>query len=132
NNVGMGVVGFYRDKELNQKQFLEIISRELNVKAVRFSGEAERIKKVAVCGGAGVSLAPKAIAQRTHAMDTPDIKYHDYFTDTDNFLLVDAGHYESEVPMVGALQQELSEAFEHLEVLKTQISTNPMQVFIPD
>src|SRR5699024_164400 len=132
NNVWMGVVGFYRDKGLNQKQFLEIISRELNVKAVRFSGEAERIKKVAVCGGAGVSLAQKAIAQGAQALVTADIKYHDYFTDTDNFLLVDAGHYESEVPMVGALQQELSEAFEHLEVLKTQISTNPMQVFIPD
>ena len=63
---------------------------------------------------------------------TADIKYHDYFTDTDNFLLVDAGHYESEVPMVAALQQELSEAFEQVEVLETQKTTNPMQVFIPD
>ncbi len=132
NNVGMGVVGFYRDKGLTQKQFLDLVSDALEVKAVRFSGSAERVKKVAVCGGAGVSLARKAINEGVQAFVTSDIKYHDYFTDTENFLMVDVGHYESEVPVVAALQQELSEAFEQIEVLETQIITNPMQVYIPD
>ncbi|HET6528474.1 MAG TPA: Nif3-like dinuclear metal center hexameric protein, partial [Balneolaceae bacterium] len=86
NNAGMGVIGFYRDKGLTQQQFLEVVSDALNVKAVRFSGAAERIKKVAVCGGAGVSLAPKAISEAAQAFVTADIKYHDYFTDTENFL----------------------------------------------
>lgn len=131
-NAGMGVVGFYRDKGLTQQEFLEVVANALNVKAVRFSGSANRIKKVAVCGGAGVSLAQRAIAEGAQAFVTADIKYHDYFTDADNFLLVDAGHYESEVPMVKALQQELSEAFEQIEVLETEVITNPMQVFIPD
>lgn len=132
NNVGMGVAGFYRDKGLTQQQFLEGISDALNVDAVRFSGSVERIKKVAVCGGAGASLASQAIAQGADAFVTADIKYHDYFTDTDDFLLVDVGHYESEVPVVAALQQELTEAFEQLDVLETAVTTNPMQVFIPD
>jgi dinuclear metal center YbgI/SA1388 family protein len=132
NNVGMGVVGFYRDKGLTQDQFMDLISEALDVEAVRFSGSVDRIKKVAVCGGAGVSLARTAIGQGAQAFVTADIKYHDYFTDTENFLLVDVGHYESEVPMVSALQQELSEAFEQVDVLETQAITNPMQVFIPD
>lgn len=132
NNVGMGVVGFYRDKGLTQQQFLDLVSDALDVKAIRFSGSAERVKKVAVCGGAGVSLARKAISEGVQAFVTSDIKYHDYFTDTENFLMVDVGHYESEVPVVAALQQELSEAFEQIEVLETQIITNPMQVYIPD
>jgi putative NIF3 family GTP cyclohydrolase 1 type 2 len=132
NNAGMGVVGFYRDKGLTQQQFLRVVAEALDVKAVRFSGSVDRIKKVAVCGGAGVSLASKAIGDGAQAFVTSDIKYHDYFTDTENFLLVDAGHYESEVPMVKALQQELSEAFEEIEVLETEVITNPMQVFIPD
>ncbi|WP_138431248.1 Nif3-like dinuclear metal center hexameric protein [Fodinibius saliphilus] len=131
NNVGMGVVGFYREKGLTQQQFLDTVSEALDVDAIRFSGSVERIKKVAVCGGAGVSLVRKAIAQGAQAFVTADIKYHDYFTDTDDFLLVDVGHYESEVPMVAALQQELSEAFEQLDVLETEVVTNPMQVFIP-
>lgn len=131
NNVGMGVLGFYRDKGLTQKQFLDLVSGALNVEAIRFSGSVDRIKKVAVCGGAGVSLAAKAISEGAQAFVTSDIKYHDYFTDTDNFLLVDVGHYESEVPVVAALQQELTEAFEQVEVLETDVVTNPMQVYIP-
>ncbi|MDZ7680957.1 MAG: Nif3-like dinuclear metal center hexameric protein [Fodinibius sp.] len=131
-NVGMGVVGFYRDTGVTQQEFLDLVADALDVKAVRFSGSADRIKKVAVCGGAGVSLARKAIGEGAQAFVTADIKYHDYFTDTDNFLLVDVGHYESEVPMVAALQQELSEAFEQIEVLETAVTTNPMQVHIPD
>ncbi len=131
-NVGMGVVGFYRDQGMTQQDFLDLVADALNVKAVRYSGSVDRIKKVAVCGGAGVSLARNAIGEGAQAFVTSDIKYHDYFTDTENFLLVDVGHYESEVPMVAALQQELSEAFEQLEVLETNVVTNPMQVHIPD
>ncbi|MDR8393470.1 Nif3-like dinuclear metal center hexameric protein [Aliifodinibius sp. S!AR15-10] len=132
DNVGMGVLGFYHDKGLTQDEFLERVSTNLNVPALRYSGSAERIKKVAVCGGAGVSLTGKAIAEGAQAFVTADIKYHDYFTDTNDFLLVDVGHYESEVPVVHALQKELSEAFEELSVYATDVVTNPMNVFIPN
>jgi dinuclear metal center YbgI/SA1388 family protein len=131
-NVGMGVVGSYEDDGLTQQEFLNLVANALNVKAVRFSGSADRVKKVAVCGGAGVSLAKNAIGEGVQAFVTSDIKYHDYFTDTDNFLLVDVGHYESEVPVVAALQQELSEAFEEIDIQETTVNTNPMQVYIPD
>lgn len=132
NNVGMGVVGFYRDQGLTPNDFLDVVSRTLNVKAIRFSGTADQIKKVAVCGGAGASLAQKAIKEGAQAFVTADIKYHDYFTDAEDFLLVDVGHYESEVPIVEALQKELTEAFEELEIFETEVNTNPMNVFIPD
>lgn len=131
DNAGMGVVGFYRGQGLQQDEFLHLVARELNTEAVRFSGQADYVKKVAVCGGAGVSLAGKAIAEGAQAMVTADIKYHDYFTDAENFLLVDAGHYESEVPIVETLHEELSGAFEDLEILQTDVVTNPMNIFIP-
>jgi len=60
------------------------------------------------------------------------IKYHDYFTENDNFLLVDVGHYESEFPIAEALKNELSEAFEELEVFVTRTVTNPMQVYVSE
>lgn len=131
-NVGMGVVGFYRDQGLTQDDFLDVVARTLNTRAIRFSGSVDQIKKVAVCGGAGVSLAKKAIKQGAQAFVTADVKYHDYFTGADDFLLVDVGHYESEVPIVEALQKELSEAFEEIEVHETGVVTNPMNVHIPD
>ena len=131
DNAGMGVVGFYRDQGLEQDDFLRLIAQELDTEAIRFSGQADFVKKVAVCGGAGVSLAGKAIAEGAQALVTADIKYHDFFTDAENFLLVDAGHYESEVPIVETLQEELSGAFEELTILKTDVVTNPMNIFIP-
>lgn len=131
DNAGMGVVGFYRDQGLAQDDFLDLVARELNTEAIRFSGSADFVKKVAVCGGAGVSLAGKAIAEGAQAFVTADIKYHDYFTDAENFLLVDAGHYETEAPIAQTLQKELTEAFEELQIICTEVTTNPMQVFIP-
>ncbi|MDZ7716623.1 MAG: Nif3-like dinuclear metal center hexameric protein [Balneolaceae bacterium] len=131
-NVGMGVIGNYRDQGLTPDDFLDVVAKSLNVKAIRFSGNADQIKKVAVCGGAGVSLTKAAIKEGAQAFVTADVKYHDYFTDTDNFLLVDVGHYQSEVPIVEALQKELTEAFEEVSVFETSVVTNPMDVFVPN
>ena len=47
-------------------------------------------------------------------------------------MLLDVGHYESEYPMVEALKNELSEAFEQIDVLITQRITNPMNVYLSD
>ncbi|MCG8373239.1 MAG: Nif3-like dinuclear metal center hexameric protein, partial [Balneolales bacterium] len=90
-NFGMGVLGEYPEEGVGQNEFLHLISGALNVRSVRFSGSVDRIKKVAVCGGSGISLKKKAIEAGAQAFVTADIKYHDYFTEKDNFLLVDVG-----------------------------------------
>lgn len=132
NNFGMGVMGDYPEEGIAMDEFLHLICRALDVPAVRFSGKSDRIKKVAVCGGAGVFLKKKAIKAGADAFVTADIKYHDYFTERQDFLLVDAGHYESEFPVVEAIRKELSEAFEHLSVDATETVTNPMKVYVTD
>lgn len=131
-NFGMGVIGQYPDEGLGKNEFLHLVSQALNVKAVRFSGNVSRIKKVAVCGGAGVFLKQTAIKNGADAFITADIKYHDFFTEQDDFLLVDVGHYESEFPVAEALRKELSEAFENLTVSVTNVVTNPMQTYVSE
>ncbi|MAO66485.1 MAG: Nif3-like dinuclear metal center hexameric protein [Balneola sp.] len=131
-NFGMGVVGEYPDEGIGKNEFLHLVSKALNVRAIRFSGDVERIQKVAVCGGAGVFLKNKAIAAGADAFVTADIKYHDYFTEKDDFLLLDVGHYESEFPVAEALKNELASAFEDLEVSVTRTVTNPMQIYVSD
>ncbi|MDZ7808527.1 MAG: Nif3-like dinuclear metal center hexameric protein [Gracilimonas sp.] len=131
-NFGMGVIGEYPEKGIGKNEFLHLVSKALDVKAIRFSGDVDRIKKVAVCGGAGVFLKNKAIQAGAQAFVTADIKYHDYFTEKDDFLLVDVGHYESEFPIAEALKNELTEAFENVEVSVTRTVTNPMQVYVSD
>lgn len=132
NNFGMGVLGEYPDRGIAMEEFLHLVCRALDVPSVRYSGSSSRIKKVAVCGGAGVFLKKQAMEAGADAFVTADIKYHDYFTEKSNFLLVDAGHYESEFPVVEAIRKELTEAFEHLSVEATENVTNPMEIYVTD
>ena len=129
-NFGLGVLGEYPDNGVRQNEFLHLVSKALNAPAVRFSGSTDRIKKVAVCGGAGIGLKRKAIEAGAQAFITADIKYHDFFTEHENFLLVDVGHYESEFPIVEELRNDLADAFEDLTVMATAIRTNPMNIYI--
>lgn len=131
-NFGMGVLGEYPEEGIGQGEFLHLVAKALNVRAVRYSGSVDRIKSVAVCGGAGVFLKDKAIEAGAQALVTADIKYHDYFLEKDNFLLIDVGHYESEFPVAEALKNELSEAFEAVEVHVTRAVTNPMRTYVSD
>lgn len=132
NNFGMGVLGFYPDDGIAMKEFLHLVCRALDVPSLRYSGKANRIQKVAVCGGAGVNLKNRAIKSGADAFVTADIKYHDYFIEKPNFLLVDAGHYESEFPVVEAIRKELAEAFENVEVDATENVTNPMEIYVTE
>jgi dinuclear metal center YbgI/SA1388 family protein len=127
-DVGMGAIGSY-EEGLDKEAFLSKVSDALNVKAIRYSGSADTIKTVAVCGGAGVFLSRKAAASGADAFVTGDIKYHDYFTDQEDFLLVDVGHFESEIPIVPVLKRHLKQVHPKLNVAVTKVVTNPMKIF---
>ena len=131
-NFGMGVLGEYPEEGVGKNEFLHLVSKALNVRSIRYSGDVERIQRVAVCGGSGVSLKKAAIAAGAQAFVTADIKYHDYFTEKEDFLLVDVGHYESEFPIAEALKNELSDAFEDISVSVTQTVTNPMKIYVSE
>ncbi|PTM16718.1 MAG: Nif3-like dinuclear metal center hexameric protein [Bacteroidetes bacterium] len=132
DNFGLGVIGSYPDGGIPREEFLYLVCQALQVPALRTSGHPKTIRKVAVCGGAGISLKNKALAAGADAFVTADIKYHDYFHENDQFLLVDAGHYETEFPVVDAIRRELSEAFEQVRVSITSTVTNPMEIFITE
>lgn len=129
NNFGMGVLGSYPEDGISQQEFLHLICKALDVSAVRYSGSVGRVRSVAVCGGAGVSLKQAAIQSGADAFVTADIKYHDFFTEQPDFLLLDVGHYESEFPVVEAIRKELSEGFDDLEVFATERVTNPVKIY---
>jgi len=129
NNFGMGVLGSYPEDGISQNEFLHLVCKALDVSAVRYSGGVNRVRNVAVCGGSGISLKPAAIQSGADAFVTADIKYHDFFTEKQEFMLLDVGHYESEFPAVEAVRRELSEGFDDLEVIATERITNPVRIY---
>jgi len=127
-DTGMGAVGVYKEP-VSREAFLSMLCKHLNTDAVRFSGSPAQIQKVAVCGGAGVFLNDKALKIQADAFVTADIKYHNYFLEDKKFLLVDVGHYESEIPIVEDLQTNIAKEFEDAAVFTANTNTNPMQIF---
>lgn len=122
---GFGAIGKL-PAPLSRDAFLSHVESRLNSSGIRFSGELSSITKVAVCGGSGSSLIAKAQRAGAQAFVTADIKYHDFFV-PNGFLLVDAGHFETEAPIIARMQQKLASAFPALDVRSTTVNTNPMR-----
>ncbi len=83
---------------MNTEAFLTMVKNALSVQLIRYSAcTKSEVYKVAVCGGSGSSLIPACIAAGVDAFVTADIKYHQFLEATGKLLLIDAGHYETEV-----------------------------------
>ena len=103
------------------------MKEKLEIRFLRHTPQINRkIKKVAVCGGAGSFLINQAIAAGADAYITGDIKYHEFFDAENHLLLMDVGHYESEVMIKEAMCSYLSNIFCNFAVLKSEINTNPV------
>lgn len=128
NDAGFGALGELPEA-LNTSELLSLISEKLDSRGIRYSGTPDAIKKVAVCGGAGSFLIDEAQRQEADAYITADLKYHDFFTESPTMLLVDAGHYESEVSITETLRDRLKDRFPDLDVFSTNMNTNPVKYY---
>ena len=127
--VGSGMIGEIYEP-LDEASFLNHISSVLGQPFLRHSPfTGKLIKKIAICGGAGSFLTGKAIAAGADAFITADLKYHEFFDAEEKVLLVDAGHFETEIPAIEQLTQILQEKFPTFAVLQTKVITNPVQYF---
>lgn len=128
-NYGMGAIGELV-KPVSKDDFLKHISRSLKVTTLRHSKISKnKIKKVAVCGGSGSELLDEAIRKNADAFVTADVKYHTFQDAEEQILLVDAGHNETELPVLDEVQKRLKKLLKrkrNVQILKFKGSTNPV------
>lgn len=126
-DVGSGYVGTL-EKTLSPEEFLLFVKKRLGLQALKHTTLPTRpISKVAVCGGAGSFLIKDAIKKGCDAYITADIKYHEYFDAENQCLIIDVGHYESEVMIIDAIYDYLSKKISTFAVLlKSETNTNPV------
>ena len=128
-NYGMGIIGKL-ETAMSQREFLDFISSKLKIASFRFSkGGKKKIQFVAVCGGSCGELIKDAILQNADAFVTADLKYHSFRDAEGKILLIDAGHYETEIPVLDEVQKRLKTLLvknEKIRVLKFKGSTNPI------
>ncbi len=95
---------------MNTKSFCELINQALHTR-VKVSNLNKTILTVAVCGGSGSDFAGAALAAGADALVTSEIKHHQFLESQINgLLLVDAGHFETEYPVIPFLVYHLTEA----------------------
>jgi len=119
----MGRIGYLSD-ELDVEDFVKLVEERLHTR-VRFTRGDSKINRVAVCGGAGGDLLYPAIDAGADALVTAEIKHHMFLqAQSQHFILIDAGHFETEVPVVKKLCQFLTNE------LNAQIDYTPISVEI--
>jgi dinuclear metal center YbgI/SA1388 family protein len=127
-DVGAGAIGEL-EAEMEVDEFLEHVKTSMDLKIIKFTPLNKKIKKVALCGGAGSFLLKDAIRSGADAFVTSDFKYHEFFDADNKILIADIGHYESEVFTKELIHFQLSNKFSNFASLLSETQTNPVKYF---
>ncbi len=128
---GLGMIGDLA-RPVALAAFLKTVKRQLGIPFVRISpGTKKPIKRVAVCGGAGGELLEEAVRQGADLFITADVKYNVFHEAAGRIVVVDAGHFETENPVVGVLASRLRDEFhrrqERIVVRSASTPANPVR-----
>jgi dinuclear metal center YbgI/SA1388 family protein len=110
---GLGRIGDLQ-KPVTLLEFAGMVKERLDIPALRFVGDQGRkVRRVAVCGGSGVSLLKEARFKGADVLVTGDVKYHEAReAEAHGIAVIDAGHFATERLMVSGLaaclERELS------------------------
>ncbi len=125
-SAGSGIVGDLPAEE-DERCFLERVKVLFGIRCIRHNQLCGRkIRRVALCGGAGGFLLSNAIAQGVDAFLTGEMRYHDYFGHEGELLIAEMGHYESEQYTIDIFAEILTDQFPELKIVKTSLNTNPI------
>jgi dinuclear metal center YbgI/SA1388 family protein len=127
--VGAGALGELPEP-MDTADFLAFLKDSMLTSVIKYTEPTGRkIRRVAVCGGAGSFLLRNAISARADVFVTADYKYHEFFDAEGRIMICDIGHYESEVFTKNLLHDYISGKFSNFALCLSEISTNPVRYF---
>ena len=127
--TGLGVVGDL-PQPMTSEEALALVKEKFGLKVVKSSAPMDAmISRVAMCGGSGGSLIGAARKSGAQLYISGDISYHNFFT-PEGFMIMDIGHYESEIEIVDILFSLIKKNFPTFAVRITQnLNSNPIYYF---
>lgn len=128
--VGSGMIGNL-ETDQDEISFLKHVKNQLNAKVIRHTAlRQKKIRRVAVCGGAGSFLLRNAMAAGADVFITSDFKYHEFFDAEGRIVIADVGHFESEQFTQELLLEIIREKFPNFALRLTIHNTNPINYLI--
>ncbi|PTN08538.1 Nif3-like dinuclear metal center hexameric protein [Mangrovibacterium marinum] len=128
--VGAGMLGEL-ETPISELEFLQFTKKQFQCELVRHSPlRGRKVKKVAVCGGAGSFLTRQAIGSGADIFITGDMKYHQFFEAEGKIVIADIGHFESEQFTKEVFYELLTKKFPKFAVRLSAVNTNPINYLI--
>jgi putative NIF3 family GTP cyclohydrolase 1 type 2 len=110
-------------KEWTKEELYSLLKEKLGLKQLKVVSPKDKIKSISLTTGAGASLIDSIDSD---CFLTGDIKYHDAIKAmSQNLMIIDIGHYESEKFFVDVLSKELKN-LGHLGIISQ--SKNPFEI----
>lgn len=104
-------------KPCNLNEFALLVAKRLNT-ACRVVDCGKSISRVAVCGGAGMDFYIDAVREGADVYVTGEIKHHEMLMAKETGVsVIEAGHFETENPVVNALKNKLESEFAEVEFI---------------
>lgn len=129
NYLGLGAIGEL-SKAMKGRDFFDIVKQKLNLATIRYVGDGEReIKRIGLCGGAGVEFVQEAIENNCDCYLTGDVKYHEFLSVENKILLADIGHFESEQFVMQRFKEIINNAFVQLSNVIISKQTNKVKFY---
>ena len=123
--VALGVVG-QLPEPMECTAFARMVKQALGCGGLKYLPVQKPIFTVGVCGGAGSDLVEQATALGCDALVTADTKYDRLLAAAQlGCMLVDAGHYNTEVVVLPALAQRLAKAMPQVRFLLATAQGDP-------
>ena len=128
--VGLGCIGTL-PSPLTGEQALAWVKERFGLRLIRCSRPLPTpIRRVALMGGSGASEISAALSAGAQLFISGDISYHHFFT-PEGFMIMDIGHFESEVESVDILLAQIRKNFPNFASCKSAMldRSNPVHYF---
>jgi dinuclear metal center YbgI/SA1388 family protein len=128
--TGSGLLGELAEP-MAETAVLALLKEKFGLSVIRHTPLlGKKVKKIALCGGAGSFLSGAALVAGADMFITGDVKYHEFFDANGRMVIADIGHFESEQFTIDLLFDLLSQKFLTFAVQKTGVKTNPVHYFL--
>ena len=125
--VGLGVLGELMEP-IDALTFLKTVKQTFNCEVIRHTDLVkDKIKTVALSGGAGSSFLKNAMRAKADIYITGDFKYHQFFEAEGQIIIADIGHYESEQFTKDIFYEIVTNKFPKFALRLSNLSTNPVR-----
>ena len=127
-DAGLGIIGTIPGG-ITRAAFIETVKRAYDAPTVRVTQgprETGNIHTVALCSGSGGEFITTAISLRADAYITSDVRYHDFLDHGQKIIIIDTGHFESEICTKSIFSRIISQKFPNFAVHMATCEQNPV------